>query len=149
STFQHMIQANEFVEYAEVFHYQYGTSYAQIMERLQTGIDILLDIDWQGAQQIKARFPTAISIFIVPPSLTVLHDRLIQRQQDDDHVIAQRMQEAQNEMRHYNEFDYLIVNDAFDTAATELTTIVLAERLRTVRQTNKQRKLLSFLLTTQ
>ncbi|PJD92689.1 MAG: guanylate kinase [Legionella sp.] len=147
NVFRDMVENNEFVEHAQVFQSEYGTSFAQITERLQQGIDVILDIDWQGAQQIKQRFPTAVSIFIIPPSLNILHDRLIQRQQDDSDVIAHRMQRAQDEMGHYSEFDYLIVNDDFSTAAAELTTIVLAERLRTARQSIQQRKLLSFLLT--
>lgn len=146
-TFQDMVEKNEFVEHAQVFEYEYGTSFVQITERLQQGIDMVLDIDWQGAQQIKQRFPDAVSIFIIPPSLTILQERLIQRQQDDDRVIAHRMQRAQDEMSHYSEFDYLIVNDDFSKAAGELSTIVLAERLRTSRQNVQQRKILSFLLT--
>jgi guanylate kinase len=147
--FQEMIHQQAFVEHARVFEHFYGTSYAQITERLQQGIDIILDIDWQGAQQIKRHFSAAVSIFIVPPSLSVLQARLIQRQQDDAQVIALRMRSAQDEMRHYAEFDYLIVNDDFSQAADDLLTIVKTERLRTVRQAVQQRKLLSFLLTSQ
>lgn len=147
--FQEMIHQQAFVEHARVFEHFYGTSYVQITERLQQGIDIILDIDWQGAQQIKRHFSAAVSIFIVPPSLSVLKARLIQRQQDDAQVIALRMRSAQDEMRHYAEFDYLIVNDDFSQAADDLLTIVKTERLRTVRQAVQQRKLLSFLLTSQ
>lgn len=147
--FQAMIERQEFVEHAQVFDHHYGTSFAQITERLQQGMDIVLDIDWQGAQQIKQYFPSAVSIFIIPPSLSILQTRLIQRQQDDADVIAQRMRCAQAEMRHYAEFDYLIVNDEFSKAAQELAMIVLSERLRTARQAKQQRKLLSFLLTSQ
>jgi guanylate kinase len=147
--FQDMITQQAFVEHAQVFNHFYGTSYAQITERLQQGIDIVLDIDWQGAQQIKRYFPEAVSIFIIPPAISALRERLIQRQQDDENVIALRMQRAQNEMQHYAEFDYLIVNDDFSKAANDLATIVSAQRLRTQRQMVKQRKLLSFLLTSQ
>lgn len=147
--FQTMVTQQAFVEHARVFDHDYGTSYAQIEARLQQGIDVVLDIDWQGAQQIKQRYPTAVSVFIIPPSLEALQTRLIQRQQDDVDVIASRMQRAQSEMRHYAEFDYLIVNDDFSKAAADLEMIVKVERLRTVRQTIHQRKLLSFLLTSQ
>lgn len=147
--FQDMIARQAFVEHAQVFDHLYGTSYAQISERLREGIDIVLDIDWQGAQQIKRHFPDAVSVFIIPPSLAALHDRLTQRQQDDDHVIALRMQRAQDELRHHAEFDYLIVNDDFNKAAHDLAMIVATQRLRTVRQVVQERKLLSFLLTSQ
>ena len=145
--FQAMIAQQAFVEHAHVFDHLYGTSYAQISERLSEGIDIVLDIDWQGAQQIKRYFPDAVSIFIIPPSLTALRDRLIQRQQDDESVIAKRMQRAQDELQHYAEFDYLIVNDDFGQAANDLAMIVASQRLRTARQVVQERKLLSLLLT--
>ena len=147
--FQHMVETNAFVEHAQVFDHCYGTSFAQIMDRLQQGIDVVLDIDWQGAQQIKRAFTEAVSIFILPPSLQILRERLVSRQQDDVSVIAHRMQRAQDEMRHYNEFDYLIVNDDFEKAASDLAAIVMAERLRRGRQLIQQRKLLSFLMTSQ
>lgn len=147
--FQRMVEADAFVEHAQVFDHQYGTSTAQIIGRLQQGMDLVLDIDWQGAQQIKHAFPEAVRVFILPPSLEVLRERLVNRQQDNEHVIARRMQCAQDEMQHVTEFDYVIVNDSFDTAAQELVTIVLAERLRLMRQLVKQRKLLSFLLASQ
>ena len=147
--FQRMIEADAFVEHAQVFDHQYGTSTEQISGRLQQGIDLVLDIDWQGAQQIKRVFPEAVKVFILPPSLDVLRERLVKRQQDNEQVIARRMQCAQDEMQHVTEFDYVIVNDRFDKAALELATIVLAERLRLMRQVVKQRKLLSFLLAPQ
>lgn len=146
NTFQEMLKEHAFVEHAQVFGHHYGTSFAQITHRLQQGIDVVLDIDWQGAQQIKQAFPDAIRIFILPPSLTVLRDRLVNRRQDDDNVIAQRMQRAQDEMSHCHEFDYLVVNDDFAKAGAELSAIVIAERLRLSRQLLKQQKLLSFLL---
>lgn len=147
--FNEMIENQAFVEYAQVFEHWYGTSYAQITDRLQHGVDIVLDIDWQGAQQIKQHFPDAVSIFIIPPSLSALQERLVQRQQDAEQVIALRMQRAQDELRHYAEFDYLIVNDDFKKAAQDLAMIVATQRLKTVRQTIQQRKLLSLLLTSQ
>ena len=144
--FQRMIASDEFVEYARVFNHFYGTSVAQINDRLSAGVDVVLDIDWQGAQQIKMSFANAVSIFIIPPSLDTLKQRLMDRRRDDDQVIQHRMQQARAELSHYSEFDYLIVNDDFEVAASELQSIVIAHRLRMSRQTVQQRKLLSFLM---
>ncbi|TAL58959.1 MAG: guanylate kinase, partial [Legionella sp.] len=108
-----------------------------------------LDIDWQGAEQIRRRFNDAVSVFIVPPSLEVLKQRLMNRGQDNPEVISDRMIKAQDEMSHYPEFDYLIVNDDFEKAAMELRAIVIANRLRMPAQVNKQAKLLSFLMSSQ
>ena len=141
-----MVNDNAFIEHARVFNHLYGTSAAQISERLKYGIDVVLDIDWQGAKQIRRTFPEAISIFIIPPSLEELKLRLMNRRQDKDEVISERMKKAQDELSHYPEFDYLIVNDDFEHAASELEAIVLANRLRMNIQVNKQSKLLSFLL---
>jgi len=141
-----MVNDNAFIEHARVFNHLYGTSAAQISERLKYGIDVVLDIDWQGAKQIRRTFPEAISIFIIPPSLEELKLRLMNRRQDKDEVISDRMKKAQDELSHYPEFDYLIVNDDFEHAASELEAIVLANRLRMNIQVNKQSKLLSFLL---
>jgi guanylate kinase len=147
--FVEMIEADAFIEHAQVFNHYYGTSVAQINSRLQAGIDVILDIDWQGAQQIRRIFPTAVSIFILPPSLDILQERLFNRRQDNHEVIDKRMQQAQDELSHFAEFDYLIVNDDFAKAAMELQAIVIANRLRMVRQKSLQRKLLSFLLASQ
>ena len=144
-----MVNDNAFIEHARVFNHLYGTSAAQITERLTYGIDVVLDIDWQGAEQIRHSFPKAISIFIIPPSLEELKLRLMNRRQDKDEVISERMKKAQDELSHYPEFDYLIVNDDFEHAASELKSIVIANRLRMDRQVNKQAKLLSFLLSSQ
>ena len=147
--FMGMVEHSEFVEHAQVFNHYYGTSANQITDRLQAGIDVVLDIDWQGAQQIRHAFPDAVSIFVITPSLAVLKQRLMNRQQDDEQVISSRMQRARDEMSHYPEFDYLIVNDDFDKAAAELKAIVIACRLRMLRQSAQQRQLLSFLLSSQ
>lgn len=147
--FKNMLKDRAFIEYAQVFNHFYGTSIAQIETRLQQGIDLLLDIDWQGAQQIKNTFSNAISIFILPPSLEELKLRLMNRQQDKEEIISERMKKAQEELSHYSEFDYLIVNDHFEQAAKELESIVIANRLKRNRQVNKQSKLLSFLLSSQ
>jgi guanylate kinase len=148
--FSRMIEEKAFIEYAQVFNNHYsGTSVAQIKDRLQAGIDIVLDIDWQGARQIKHLFGDVVSIFVLPPSVEILKQRLMARKQDDKDTISHRMKCAQDEMSHYEEFDYLIVNDDFEKAAEELTAIVIAHRLRMSRQKQKQSKLLSFLLSSQ
>ena len=144
--FQQMIDEHAFIEHAQVFNHYYGTSKSQIEDRLRRGVDVLLDIDWQGAQQIKQVFHDTVGIFIVPPSLEALKQRLQSRKQDNEQVILERMQQAQDELSHYPEFDYLIVNDDFYCASSELKAIVIAHRLRMTRQIEKQRKLLSFLL---
>jgi guanylate kinase len=144
--FLNMVNDNAFIEHARVFNYFYGTSVKQITKRIEHGVDVVLDIDWQGAEQIRRNYPESVSIFIVPPSLEVLEQRLMQRGQDKDHVINERMNKAKDEMSHYPEFDYLIVNEDFDRAAMELQSIVIANRLKIERQVNKQAKLLSFLL---
>ncbi|MFT4058317.1 MAG: guanylate kinase [Legionella sp.] len=144
-----MVNAGAFLEHAHVFNHLYGTSMEQIKLRLEQGIDIVLDIDWQGAAQIKQVFPEAVSIFIIPPSIDELKQRLMSRRQDKDDVISDRMKKAQDELSHYSEFDYLIVNDTFEHAAKDLEAIVVANRLRTKCQVNKQSKLLSFLLSSQ
>ena len=147
--FLEMIKGNAFIEHAQVFDQYYGTSVAQINDRLQKGIDVVLDIDWQGAQQIRQLFPGAISVFILPPSLEILQQRLFDRRQDDSDAINSRMQRAQDELGHFAEFDYLIVNDDFANASMELQAIVIANRQRMGRQKSLQGKLLSFLLASQ
>lgn len=147
--FINMVNDNAFLEHAKVFNNLYGTSIEQINARLACGIDVVLDIDWQGAEQIRSSFPDAVSIFIIPPSLDALKQRLTNRQQDNHDVISDRMKKAQDELSHYPEFDYLIVNDDFEHAAMELGAIVIANRLRVQRQVNKQSKLLSFLMSSQ
>lgn len=144
--FLEMIREGAFIEYASVFEHYYGTSTEQIKTRLQSGIDVILDIDWQGAQQIRHLFPKAVSIFVVPPSLSELHQRLTSRKQDNAQVIHERMNQARDELSHYLEFDYLIVNDDFEKASKELQAIIIADRLKIDRQSIQQRKLLSFLL---
>ena len=108
--FLEMIAQNAFVEHAQVFDHYYGTSVAQIHQRLQAGTDVLLDIDWQGARQIKAIFPTAKGIFVLPPSIKTLRERLASRGQDDNETIAHRMQGARAEKGHYTEFYFFFFN---------------------------------------
>ena len=149
AVFLEMAEAGEFIEHARVFKHLYGTSKAEIEKQLASGVDVVLDIDWQGAAQIKAIFSEAVTIFILPPSLDVLKRRLMARRRDNAQVIEERMQRACDELSHYNEFDYLIVNDNFNHAAAELRSIVVANRLMAARQIQKQNKLLSFLLSPQ
>ena len=122
--FKKMIVNTEFVEHAEVFGNLYGSSREKIQENLNKNIDVILEIDWQGARQVKANMPNAISIFILPPSKKSLLERLKGRGQDDDETIKNRMSDAENQMKHYNEFDYLVINDDFDEALSNLKTII-------------------------
>jgi guanylate kinase len=125
-----MIAAGAFLEHAQVFGNRYGTAEPKVREALAAGRDLLLEIDWQGARQVRARFPSAVSIFILPPSSPVLAERLRGRGQDSEEVIAARMHQARDEMSHYDEYDYLVVNDNFDQALDDLASVVRAERLR-------------------
>ena len=144
--FENMVIQNAFIEHAVVFDHLYGTAFEQINARLSAGVDVVLDIDWQGAQQIKRSFPDAVSVFVIPPSIKALKERLQARRQDNETVIQSRMNNACTELQHYSEFDYLIVNDDFEEAAFQLQSIVIAHRLRMFRQSIQQEKLLSFLL---
>lgn len=145
-TFKTMIDQQDFLEHAEVFGYQYGTSHHWVMKQLKKGHDIILEIDWQGARQIRQLFPMSVSIFIIPPSRETLYHRLQKRNQDDEATIERRMNEAIGEMTHCHEFDYLVVNDDFDVALQDLSHIIHAERLRGERQRVAQSELLSNLL---
>lgn len=144
--FKALIARDEFFEWAEVFGNYYGTSKSTIRDSLSRGIDVFLDIDWQGARQIKAQEPSATGIFILPPSLAELEQRLNQRGQDAADVIAKRMAQAKSEMNHANEYEYLIINDNFDTALSEFEHIVLAQRNGYHSQTSKHSALLKQLL---
>ena len=122
--FEEMIKNNAFVEHATVFDNHYGSSTKLIKEKLDEGIDVILEIDWQGARQVKINMPNAISIFILPPSKEALLGRLQQRAQDNDETINKRMSDAQNQMQHFNEFDYLVINDDFNSALNDLNLII-------------------------
>ena len=126
--FKKLIKQNAFYEYAEVFGNYYGTSEAAIDEQLAQGIDVFLDIDWQGAQQVRMKKPSVTTIFISPPSKKELEQRLRGRGQDSDEIINDRMAQAQKECSHFQEFDYIIINDNFEQALTDLTTIVNNQR---------------------
>lgn len=144
--FKALIAKNEFFEWAEVFGNYYGTSKSTIRDSLSRGIDVFLDIDWQGARQIKQQEPSAKGIFILPPSLNELEQRLNNRGQDSGEVIAKRMAQAQSEMSHAGEYEYLIINDNFDTALQEFERIVLAQRNGFGSQACKHKALLTQLL---
>lgn len=140
------VKRGDFLEYAKVFDNYYGTSHHQVNELLAIGKDVILEIDWQGAQQIKAKYPNVISIFILPPSLTSLEQRLTQRQQDSQAVIARRMRDAVQEMSHYHAFDYTIINDDFEIAMQDLISIFRCQRLRTASVQQQYQSLLTDLL---
>ncbi len=129
SEFASIRDANGFFEWAQVFGNFYGTSRQAIQERLADGIDIILEIDWQGARQVKALVDTAVSIFVLPPSTATLRSRLMDRGQDNEEIIEGRMQAARDEMAHYNEADFIVLNDDFETALLDLQSIVRAQRL--------------------
>ena len=136
----------DFLESATVFDHSYGTSSEAVFEQLKAGTDVILEIDWQGAEQVRRNYPESTSVFILPPSKSALEQRLRGRGQDDDSVIARRMQDAENEISHYIEFDYLIVNDDFDVALSELVSIISARRHSMAIQKALQVPLLKTLL---
>ena len=145
--FQQMVGAEAFLEHAEVFGNFYGTSESGVRAQLDAGQDTVLEIDWQGARQVRQRFPEAVSIFILPPSPEALYERLSARGQDSEAVIQGRMQQAVSEMSHYEEFDYLVINDDFDSALAELAAIVTARRLRMTVQSERHSEQIAALLT--
>jgi guanylate kinase len=144
--FLSMLETAEFLEHAQVFNNFYGTSKSWVEATLAAGVDVILEIDWQGAEQVRRLIPDAVSVFILPPSRETLHSRLTGRGQDSAEVIAARMAEAKNEISHYVASDYLIVNEDFDTALAEFKAIILAQRLRQARQAERHAALLSSLL---
>lgn len=144
--FEVMAGRDEFLEHARVFDNCYGTARATVEAQLAEGFDVLLEIDWQGARQVKHLLPQCRSIFVLPPSREALRQRLQGRGQDDAETIARRMREAVAEMSHYAEYDYLVVNDDFETALQEIRSIVISRRLQTERQASRNRELLSSLL---
>jgi len=145
--FEKMMRENAFLEYAKVFGHFYGTSRAKVVEQLTQGVDVVLEIDWQGAQQIRECFSNTISVFILPPSRQTLLQRLQSRRQDNEQVIAERMALAHEELSHYDEYEYLIVNDNFDYALSDLNAIIHGQRLRLARQKMRHQGLIRELLT--
>lgn len=146
NTFHNLIEDGDFLEHAEVFGNFYGTSQSAVERQLNQGEDVILEIDWQGAEQVRKLMPNAVSIFILPPSRDALLSRLQGRGQDSDEIIQGRMNEAVSEMSHYNEFDYIIINDVFDTALDELKAVFAANRLTTARQSDEHRAMIGQLL---
>ncbi|GGC99970.1 guanylate kinase [Undibacterium terreum] len=131
----------EFLESAEVHGNYYGTSRIVIEQQMKAGTDILLEIDWQGAQQVKKQFPNAVGIFILPPSIPALEDRLKKRGQDEPHIITRRILAAGGEMAHAPEFEYVIINQEFATALSELNAVVKATRCRFTQQSTRNAEL--------
>jgi len=144
--FKAMIERQAFLEHAQVFDNFYGTAQQTVEDNLAKGLDVILEIDWQGAQQVRRMLPESLSIFILPPSIEVLSQRLQNRGQDNPEVIARRMRDAVTEMSHYPEYDYLIVNDDFSLALRQLKSIVTANRLTQSQQQKTLAPLLQNLL---
>jgi guanylate kinase len=144
--FESLINQGAFFEHAEVFGHYYGTSKVVIEQTLQQGIDVFLDIDWQGARQVKAQIPDTATIFVAPPSREELKKRLTERGQDSADIIKQRMTKAVSEISHYHEFDFIVVNDNFTAALSELDAIVTTRRLRKEKQIVRHQQLFDNLL---
>ena len=133
--FKNLIKKNEFLEYAEVFNHFYGTTKTPVINNLKNGKNVIFDIDWQGTQQLAdARQEDLVSIFILPPSMRELEQRLLSRSQDSADVVAARMSKAADEISHYREYDYILVNRDIDVAVAQVKAILQAERLRRDRQ---------------
>jgi guanylate kinase len=137
--FQRKVEAGDFLEHATVFDYHYGTCKDDIDKELAKGMDVILEIDWQGAQQVRKAKQDTVSIFILPPDKGSLVQRLTERKQDSEAVIQRRTLEAQEEISHYSEFDYLVVNDVFEHALDELRAILIAQRMRLEKQALRYR----------
>ncbi len=144
--FRRMEAADAFLEHAEVFGNLYGTSRDWVEERLASGWDVILEIDWQGASQVQDLMPAAVSIFILPPSLESLRERLTQRGQDRTEVIEKRMAAAVDEMSHFNQADFIVFNDVFDTALEDLKAVIRSARLSWAHQTEVHADLLKRLV---
>jgi guanylate kinase len=144
--FQSMIDAGDFFEYARVHGDWKGSARQSVEPQLAAGQDVLLEIDWQGARQVREKVPDAVSVFILPPSRDALEQRMRKRGQDTEDVIAQRLSAAREEMSHYGEFDYVIVNEVFDTAVDEMCAIFTASRLRREQQQAEHGALIDALL---
>jgi guanylate kinase len=141
--FQAMTRRNEFLESAEVHGNLYGTSRAWIAARRSEGKDIVLEIDWQGAAQVRGLMPDAVGVFILPPSLDALRRRLVARGQDSPEVIEQRLAAAREEVAHVGQFHYVIINRNFDVAVADLVSVVRAQRLRLAAQLERHRDLIN------
>ena len=146
TAFESMIGDSAFLEYAEVFDHYYGTARSSIEARLAEGKDVILEIDWQGARQVRKLMPDHTSIFILPPSREALRERLTNRGQDEDAVIDRRMRDAISETSHYDEYDYLVINDDFETALKDIHNIFKAGRLKLKPQKHQFEHLIAELL---
>ena len=144
--FESKIEKDEFYEYAKVFDNYYGTSKTWVAQQLESGVDVILEIDWQGAQQMRQIRDDIITIFIVPPSIEALHNRLVGRGQDSDEIIAKRMSEATSEISHYDEYNYVVINDEFDHAVNMIKSIFQSNRLTLDAQLKTNKALLDDLL---
>lgn len=144
--FNTMVENQQFLEHARVFGHQYGTSSLWVQQRLNQGTDVILEIDWQGAAQVRALKPDLVGVFILPPSLAALRQRLLKRNQDVTTVIEQRMAKAQAEMSHFAEFNYIVVNDDFEQALAQLKAIIDDKRLLRSKQVQRHSALLEDLL---
>jgi guanylate kinase len=144
--FNEISNSNGFIESAQVFDNYYGSAKQTVKDLLEQGQDVILEIDWQGAQQVKQSFTDAIGIFILPPSISALEERLTDRGQDNQSIIDRRMKDAVSEMQHFDEFDYLVINDDFNIALNDLTHIIYTQRLSLAQQTQQQQDLLKQLI---
>ena len=144
--FERMVAAGDFFEHALVHGDYKGTARQSVQPQLAAGKDVLLEIDWQGARQVREKLPDAVSVFILPPSRQALEQRMRNRGQDSEEVIQRRLAAAREEMSHYDEFDYVIVNDVFDTAVEQMHTIFTASRLRREAQDVRHAELIAALL---
>jgi len=145
-SFLDMIAEDAFFEHAQVFDNYYGTSKVSIFNMLEQGLDVILEIDWQGARQVRNLYPDAIGIFILPPSLKSLEERLTNRATDTDEVIQRRMSKAVDEMSHYDEYDFVIINDDFDEALSQMASVFKAMRTKTPLIQQKHGNLINDLL---
>ncbi len=145
ATFAQHQAADIFLEHAKVFNNWYGTSRTWVLEQLAQGTDVILEIDWQGARRVKAQME-CVSIFILPPSREILLKRLINRSQDSQAIIAARMEQASQEISHFTEYDYVIINDEFEVALRDLKAIIRANRLQLAKQEGRYRTLLNALI---
>jgi guanylate kinase len=147
-TFLDLMERDAFLEHAQVFDYRYGTGREAVEQQLAAGFDVILDIDWQGARQIRSTFPTCRTIFIIPPSVESLRQRLVRRGQDSEAVIRRRMRDAQAEISHWDEFDAIIVNDDFERALSELHALVRSEKQPSQTNSSQSMEVLAELLGT-
>lgn len=144
--FIRMAGEGAFLEHAQVFDNYYGTSQAWVEAELEAGRDVILEIDWQGAQQVRRLIKDTVNVFIAPPSISALRERLRNRKQDDEETIERRMRDARNEISHFVEYDYLIINDDFDNTLQELRSIVIARRHRVTAQQVRHAEVINNLL---